>query len=69
MRFQKDNNIRAMLKIDKETHEKLKQLKRELSALENKDLSMAEITKRVMSSDEIIDRLRLGSKERRLGLK
>lgn len=67
----KDNNYRnrRMLKIDEETHEMLKQLKRELSAIEKKDLSMSEITKRAFKSDDIQNRLRIGSHERRLGLK
>ena len=67
----KDGNYRNRrpLQIDKDTHEKLKQLKRELSALENRDLSMKEITKRVLGNDEIMNRLRLGSAERRLKLK
>ena len=57
------------LKIDQETHEMLKKLKREMSMIENKDLSMGEITKRALKSDEIVNRLILGSKQRRLGLK
>lgn len=65
----KAHRMRRALQLDNETHDRLKQLKRELSAIENRDLSMKEITKRVLGSDDIINRLRLGSTERRLGLK
>jgi hypothetical protein len=60
------NNV---LRIDRETLERLKQTKRELSSLEKKDLAMGEIISRMMRSDDILERLKLGAMERRRGLR
>lgn len=57
------------LKIDGDTLDKLKQLKRELSVLEKRDIAMGEIIQRMVKGDDIPERLRLGAIERRRVLK
>lgn len=57
---------KRLIKISQETHEELKRLKRELSVLERKDISMAEIVGRTFKGEDIPKRLRLGSLERRM---
>lgn len=54
-----------LVKIDTETLEVLKRQKRELSAIENRDVSMGDIIKRTLSGPDIGDRLRIGSMKRR----
>lgn len=61
-------NARTM-KIDSDTLEQIKKMKRELSIIEEKDLAMSEIVKRMISVEEIRQRLRLGSEERKRGKK
>lgn len=56
---------RKLLKIPKDTHSKIADLSRELSAIERNRVSMSEITKRVFDSKEITDRLKLGASLRR----
>jgi hypothetical protein len=58
-----------LLRIDDETLEKMKKIKREMERLENKDLCLGELVKRAISSKDIENSLLLGSRNRRLGLK
>ena len=58
-----------LLRIDDETLEKMKKIKREMERLENKDLCLGELVKRTMSSKDIENSLLIGSRNRRLGLK
>jgi hypothetical protein len=53
------------MKISQETLERLKKQKRELSQLENRDLSMGEIVDRITKDRDIEERLRIGARERR----
>lgn len=63
------NKKNRLLKTDSDTHQKLKNLSLELSYIEGIKVPMGEIPKRVLGDSEIIERLKLGSKERRLRLK
>jgi len=67
----KDGNYRNIttVKVDIETKDFLKKLKREMERQEDKDLSMGEVIKRAVKNSEIPPRLLMGSKERRLGLR
>ncbi len=57
----------GVLKIDSETLQKMRELSFELSSIEKKRVSMGDIPRRLLSEKEIVERLKLGSTERRLG--
>jgi len=59
------SNKFKMIKVKDTTHELAKKLKRELSLLENSDLSMNDVLERVLTPREIQERLKIGSMERR----
>jgi len=53
------------LRVDDETLKDLKKMSRKLSVLEERDVSMGKIVKRILKGDDIFERLRLGSLDRR----
>jgi spore coat polysaccharide biosynthesis protein SpsF (cytidylyltransferase family) len=53
------------VRVDVDTKETLKSLQRELQAIENKDIPMGEIIKRMSRGEDIKFRLKQGSVERR----
>ncbi len=57
---------RKPLQLDEETHQRVKQLSRELSMVEKRDVSMREVVSRVIKGKDIPSRLKLGSKTRRV---
>jgi len=59
----RDNSI--LQRIPKDIKQKLDNLSCELTAIEKKKIHNTDILKRVFNSQEIIDRLKLGSIERR----
>ncbi len=61
----KRDRYNRLLKIDEETHRKLKQIKRELSVIEKQDISMGKIVKRILKGQDIEIRLKAGSILRR----
>ena len=58
---------KKQVKVENQTLDKLKCMKRELSAIENKDIALGEIIKRMSSGEDMMNRLRQGSVERRSG--
>ena len=54
-----------LLKIDAESHAKIKSWARKLSVLEDKTISMKEVEKRIISAPDIPERLKIGSIQRR----
>lgn len=65
MRLRKNRPI----KVRDEVHSIIKQLKRDMEAIEGNDIDMGDVIERAIKSDEIKTRLLMGSKERRMGLK
>lgn len=55
----------SVMKVNDEVHKEAMRLKRELSVIENKDLSLNELCKRTLCNPEIQERLKIGSRERR----
>jgi len=60
------NNQFKLIRVKDSTHDLVARLKRELAAIEQRDLSMDNIIERGLSSKEIQERLRIGAEERRI---
>lgn len=59
------SNRWKILKVGDMTHSKLRKLSRELSAIEQKDVSMGSLVDRMLSGEDIPERLKIGSQYRR----
>jgi hypothetical protein len=60
---------KRQVKIEPQTLETLKALKRELSVIENKDIALGEIIKRMSSGEDVRFRLKQGALDRKNGIK
>lgn len=61
----RNNKLNKLIKIDSDTHKKLMTQKRELSVIENRNISAGEVIQRVLKGEDIPDRLRIGAIERK----
>ncbi len=59
----------VQMKVDPEDRDQLKKIGRELSLIEDTDISMGKVVGRMLKAEDIKDRLRLGSEERRKKLR
>lgn len=58
----------CMIRIDKNTNDRLKLFKRELGLIEKNDLAIGEIISRMVKGEDMLPRLKKGSIERRRGI-
>lgn len=59
-------NKNRMIRVDKDTLNRLKMFKRQMSAIENDEIYIGDVIRRVMKGTDILERLKVGSVERRL---
>lgn len=56
---------RNMIRVDDETKNLLRKYKWEVSSIEKENVAMGDIIKRIARGEDILDRLKRGSKERK----